>query len=145
MADRLNKPAPDWEAKDLDGKAWRLSELKGKVVVMDFWYRGCGWCMYAMPQVKQLAADYKDKPVVFLGMNTDQKEEDAQFVVKELGLTYPQIKATGIPDKFGVQGFPTLIIVDQTGTIRAFDVGYSPDLHDKASKKIDALLQKPAT
>lgn len=145
MADRLNKPAPDWEAKDLDGKTWRLSELKGKVVVMDFWYRGCGWCMYAMPQVKQLAADYKDKPVVILGMNTDQKEEDAHFVVKELGLTYPQIKAAGIPDKFGVQGFPTLIIVDPTGTIRAFDVGYSPDLREKVSKKIDAALQKPAT
>lgn len=144
-ANLLNKPAPDWEAKDLDGKTWRLSELKGKVVVMDFWYRGCGWCMYAMPQVKQLAADYKDKPVVILGMNTDQKEEDAHFVVKELGLTYPQVKATGIPDKFGVQGFPTLIIVDPTGTIRAFDVGYSPDLREKVSKKIDAALQKPAT
>ena len=62
---------------------------------MDFWYRGCGWCMYAMPQVKQLAEDYKDKPVVVLGMNTDRNEEDARFVVKELGLDVPADQSRG--------------------------------------------------
>ena len=137
----MNKEASDWSAQDLDGKEWKLSDLKGKVVVMDFWYRGCGWCMYAMPQVRQLSVDYKDKPVVFFGMNTDQKEDDAKFVVKEFDLKYPIIKATGIPEKYGVQGFPTLVIVDQNGKVRAFDVGYSPDLHDKVAKKLDELLQ----
>ncbi len=139
----LNKEAIDWSAQDLDGKEWKLSDLKGKVVVMDFWYRGCGWCMYAMPQVRQLSVDYKDKPVVFFGMNTDQKEEDAKFVVKEFDLKYPIIKAKEIPQKYGVQGFPTLVIVDQKGNVAAFDVGYSPDLHDKVSKKLDELLKAP--
>ena len=43
----------DWEAKGIDGTVHRLSEYRGKVVVMDFWYRGCGWCMGAMPKIKR--------------------------------------------------------------------------------------------
>src|SRR5439155_14948943 len=49
----LNKPAADWQASDIDGKPVKLADFRGKVVVMDFWYRGCGWCMYAMPQVRK--------------------------------------------------------------------------------------------
>jgi thiol-disulfide isomerase/thioredoxin len=137
----LNKPAADWSAKDLDGQEVSAKSLRGKVVVMDFWYRGCGWCMYAMPQVKQLASDFKDKPVAILGMNTDRDLADARFVVKELGLDYPQVQATGLPEKFAVQGFPTLIIIDQQGTVRDIHVGYSPNLRETVSKKIESLLK----
>jgi thiol-disulfide isomerase/thioredoxin len=142
--DVLNKPSPDWSTTDIDGKPAKLADFRGKVVVMDFWYRGCGWCMYAMPQVIQLSQDYKDKPVVVLGMNTDQKEEDARFVIDTFGLKYSTIKADGIPPKYGIQGFPTLVIVDQEGVVRDVHVGYSPDLREKVSKKIDELLGKSA-
>jgi thiol-disulfide isomerase/thioredoxin len=71
----IGKPLEDWQAADLDGKKWSREGLKGKVVVMDFWYRGCGWCMFAMPQLKEIAANYKGRDVVVLGMNTDTKEE----------------------------------------------------------------------
>jgi thiol-disulfide isomerase/thioredoxin len=144
LAEVLNKPAADWAAKDLNDQPVSAKSLRGKVVVMDFWYRGCGWCMYAMPQVKRLAADFKDKPVAVLGMNTDRNLDDARFVVKELGLDYPQVQATGIPEKFGVQAFPTLIIIDQEGAVRDVHVGYSPDLYDTVSKKIEALLSGKA-
>ncbi|MDB5288840.1 MAG: thiol-disulfide isomerase-like thioredoxin [Phycisphaerales bacterium] len=141
----LGKPIAHWEAKDLDGKLWSRDGLKGKVVVMDFWYRGCPWCMYAMPQVKQLAADYQDKGVVVLGMNTDRKEEDAKFVVKTLGLEHPQVKAQGLSKLLEIHSFPTLIIIDQEGVIRRLHAGYSPDLHDRVARHIDELLQqKPA-
>jgi thiol-disulfide isomerase/thioredoxin len=141
LAGVLNKPAADWSAKDLSDQPISAQSLRGKVVVMDFWYRGCGWCMYAMPQVKQLASDFKDKPVAILGMNTDRDLADAKFVVKELGLDYPQVQATGLPEKFGVQGFPTLVIIDQKGTVRDVHVGYSPNLRETVSKKIESLLK----
>jgi thiol-disulfide isomerase/thioredoxin len=145
LAGILNKPAAQWSAKDLDGRQQSQADLKGKVVVMDFWYRGCGWCMYAMPQVKQIAADYKDKGVVVLGMNTDTVEDDARLVIKEFGLSYPQVKAEGLPAKFGVQGFPSIVIIDQAGVVRGFHSGYSPDLREKVGKRIDELLaKKPA-
>ncbi len=140
LAGVLNKPAADWTSTDLAGKSVKLEDFRGKVVVMDFWYRGCGWCMFAMPQVKQLADDYKGQPVVFLGMNTDRNPADAQVVVKTFGLDYPTIRAEGIPEKYGVEGFPTLVIVDPAGIVREFHVGFSPTLRDDMSRRIKQLL-----
>jgi thiol-disulfide isomerase/thioredoxin len=136
----LNKPAAEWSATDVDGKPVKLADFRGKVVVMDFWYRGCGWCMYAMPQVMRLADDYKDKGVVVLGMSTDAAEKDARFVIDAMGLKYPTIKAAGIPERYGVQGFPTLIVVDGKGVVREVHVGYSPTLRADLGKTIDGIL-----
>jgi len=144
MKEVLNKPAPDWDATDIDGKPVKMSDFRGKVVVMDFWYRGCGWCMYAMPQVKQISEDFAGKPVAVLGMNTDSEEKDARFVIDAMGLKYRTIKATGVPEKFGVHGFPTLIVVDQQGIVRGFHVGYSPTLRQDIGRKIQELLDKPS-
>jgi thiol-disulfide isomerase/thioredoxin len=126
--------------KDLDGKSHSLKEYRGKVVVLDFWYRGCGWCVRAMPQINQLAEDFKDQPVAILGMNTDREEKDAKFVVEAMALKYPNLKAAGLPQKYGVQGFPTLILIGPDGTVRDLHVGYSPTLREDVAKEIRALL-----
>jgi thiol-disulfide isomerase/thioredoxin len=137
----LGKIAADWNTKDIDGASHSMEGYRGKVVVMDFWYRGCGWCIKAMPQIKELVEHYRDKPVVVLGMNTDREETDARFVVDKLGLNYATLKATGLPEKFAVQGFPTLVIVDQHGIVRKRHVGYSPTLRDDLIEEIDLLLK----
>ena len=72
---RLGKMAWDWEAKDIDGTVHRLSEYRGKVVVMDFWYRGCGWCMRPCPRSNTFQRHFRDEPVVVLGMSIDEDEE----------------------------------------------------------------------
>ena len=136
----LDKPAPDWHLDDLEGAAHSLSDYRGKVVVLDFWYRGCGWCIKAMPQVKQLAADFANRPVAILGMNTDADPADAKFVVKDLGLNYPILRAAAEPSPYHVRGFPTLFIVDRKGVVREMEVGYSPSLHDNVAAIIAKLL-----
>ena len=136
----INKPAADWTTTGLDGQTHSLADYRGKVVALDFWYRGCGWCMRAMPQVKQLADQFHGQPVVILGMNTDKKDEDANFVINKLQLNYQTLHGTGIPQKYGVQGFPTFIVIDQKGIVRARHVGYSPTLHDEMAKTITGLL-----
>lgn len=93
----LGHDAAEWEIKDLEGKTHALKDYRGKVVILDFWYRGCGWCIRAMPQVKELADDFRGQPVAVLGMNTDRDEKDAQFVVEEMKLNYPVMKAEGLP------------------------------------------------
>jgi thiol-disulfide isomerase/thioredoxin len=138
--DVLNKPAADWNTTDIDGKKHSLAGYRGKVLVLDFWYRGCGWCIKAMPQIKEVADHYKNKPVAVLGMNTDREEKDARFVVDKLSLNYTTLKAQGLPEKYGVQGFPTLIIIDQKGVVRGRHVGYSPTLRGELVKQIDGLL-----
>ena len=136
----LNKPAPSWATTDLDGQKHSLEDYRGKVVALDFWYRGCGWCMVAMPQIKALADQFRGLPVVILGMNTDRKDEDAKFVVNKMQLNYLTLHGTGIPEKYGVQGFPTFIVIDQNGIVRAQHVGYSPTLREEMAKSISKLL-----
>lgn len=138
----LGKPAAAWETKDLDGKAHALEDYRGKVVILDFWYRGCGWCIRAMPQVNELADHFKKEPVAVLGMNTDRDEKDARFVMDKMKLTYPVLKAEGLPEKYKVNGFPTLIIIDQKGDVRDVHVGYSPTLREEVARRVRELLAK---
>ncbi len=136
----LGKPAADWEVKDIAGKSHSLKDYRGKVVILDFWYRGCGWCIRAMPQVKEVADAFKSEPVAVLGMNTDAQDKDAQFVIDEMALNYPTLKAKGVPEKYGVRGFPTLIIIDKEGNVADIHVGYSPHLRQDVSETIKRLL-----
>jgi thiol-disulfide isomerase/thioredoxin len=137
----IGKPAFDFSAADLDGKAHKLSEYRGKVVLLDFWYRGCGWCMRAMPQMKLVADDFRDKPVAVLGLNTDPDVNDAKFVVDALKLNYTVLRIDqDTVSKFNVRGFPSLLIIDGRGIVRSFDEGYSPTLRVDLDKKVQSLL-----
>ena len=138
----VGKPAAAFTTTDLEGKEYSLDGLRGKVLVLDFWYRGCGWCIRAMPQVRELANDFKGQPVLVLGMNTDRDEKDARFTIDAMKLNYPTLKAEGLPEKFGVEGFPTLVVIDQSGTVRDLQVGYSPTLREEVGKTIRELLKK---
>ncbi|HEY2586207.1 MAG TPA: TlpA disulfide reductase family protein [Tepidisphaeraceae bacterium] len=140
LASQIGKPSADWSLKDLDGNTHALADYRGKVVVLDFWYRGCGWCMKAMPQMKQVTDDFKNAPVVIFGMNTDRDDNDAKFVVEKMGLNYATLKATGIPEKYGVHGFPTLIVIDPQGVVRDVHIGYSPHLREDLGQTIRKLL-----
>ncbi|MCH7920955.1 MAG: TlpA family protein disulfide reductase [Planctomycetes bacterium] len=136
----LNRPAADWTTTDLNGKKHSLAGHRGKVIVLDFWYRGCGWCIKAMPQIMEVTEHFRDQPVVVLGMNTDRKEADARFVATSLKLNYATLKAAGLPEKYGVQAFPTLIIIDTDGIVRDRHVGYSPNLREELIETISGLL-----
>lgn len=95
-----------------------------------------------MPQMVQLADDFKGRPVAVLGMNTDRKPEDARFVVDAMHLNYPVLKAEGLPEKYKVRGFPTLIVIDSEGKVADVHVGYSPTLREDVGKTIEGLLAR---
>ena len=126
VATLIGHAAEDWEATDLNGRLHRLKDYRGKVVILDFWYRGCIWCMRAMPQVARLAEELRDQPVVFLGMSVDSDENDAKLVAETMGLDYPVLRASELRDKCHVPAFPTLMIMDQKGVFADVYVGYSP-------------------
>ena len=137
----LQKPAHPFDCPDLDGKRLKVGDLEGKVVVLDFWYRGCGWCVKAMPQMNQLAADFAGSPVAILGMNTDSDIDDAKFVVEKMSLAYPTLRIDReLPAKYGVSGFPTLAVIDKKGVLRHLHVGYSPELRQSVGAKVRELL-----
>jgi hypothetical protein len=92
--------------------------------------------------MNQLADDFAGRPVAVLGMNTDRDVTDARFVVEQMALRYPTLKAEGLPEKFGVQGFPTLVVIDQQGVVHDFHVGYSPTLREDVGRQIRELLDR---
>ena len=69
--DMIGKPAPEIEGKDVDGKPIRLTHLKGKIVLVDFWATWCPPCVASFPTLRQLAREYKDRSFVILGVNLD--------------------------------------------------------------------------
>jgi thiol-disulfide isomerase/thioredoxin len=139
----LNKPAAQWETTDLEGERHSLTDYRGKVLVLDFWFRNCAPCIMAMPQIKEIVEQFRGKRVVVLGMNIDQEEKDARFVVNRLHLNYPTLKGEGLPEKYNVHSCPTLVIIDQQGIVRGWHVGYSADLREKVTKTINLLLTGP--
>jgi len=74
-------------------------------------------------------------------MNTDARDEDAKFVVEKMGLTYATLKATGLPERYNVRSFPTLVVIDREGVVRDVHVGYSPTLGDEVVKSVERLLK----
>jgi hypothetical protein len=73
-------------------------------------------------------------------MNNDQNEDDARFVAREMQLDYPVLRSQETPAKYAVQGFPTLIIIDQQGKVADVHVGYSPQLYEEVTAAVDRLL-----
>lgn len=137
----------DWELTDLDGKVHRSRDYRGKVVILDYWYRSCSWCVFALPQVKQLAEKYQGKPVAVLGINVDSNIDDARVIVKRFDLKFPQLRddlQKPVYSEARNQGFPVLYVLDQTGRIREIHSGYSVDLAKNVSEAIDGLLKEGA-
>jgi len=137
-----DKPAATWTTTDLEGQQHSLADYHGKVVVLDFWFRNCGWCIQSMPQIKALADQFRGQPVVILGMNVDKQDKDAKYVVDKLQLNYLTLHGKDIEEKYGVRGCPTFIVIDQKGIVRVRHIGYSPTLREDMAKTISNLLSE---
>lgn len=101
------------------GKAIRLSEFAGKVVVLDFWASWCGPCKKQMPILDRVAQDYADADVTFLGISTDTEPDAAIEFLKANPVSYASVlDRTGeVSRDFGVTGLPTLVIIDAEGKV----------------------------
>ena len=118
-------PAPDFTLQDLDGKTVTLSELKGQVVVINFWATWCAPCRLEMPTLQASYDSLKDSGFTVLGVNYGDRLEDAQLYAGELGLTFPILMDPGdtVNDLYRVRGYPTTFFIDRDGMIARQQVG----------------------
>lgn len=120
--------APDFTLKSIDGKNISLSSLKGKVVVLDFWGSWCGWCIKGMPKMKEYYEKYKGKFEI-LGVDCNDTEAKWKAAVEKHQLPWIHVynpKGSDVLDKYGVQGFPTKIVIGPDGKIVKTIVGEDP-------------------
>jgi thiol-disulfide isomerase/thioredoxin len=123
--DMLRKPAPDFSlpivANGDPGSRLKLSELQGKIVLLDFWATWCGPCAVQAPILDRIARKYPDDLMV-LGVNVGESPARARAYAKQKGLSYPiladphqQVQAL-----YGASTLPTVVLIDQKGHITAF-------------------------
>lgn len=130
--------APDFALKDLEGKTVKLSDFRGKWVILDFWGSWCIWCIRGLPELKDAYAKYHDVLEV-VGVDCNETEEAWRAGVKKYDLTWVNVynpKDSGVLDEYGVQGFPTKAIIDPEGKIRNITTGHKPDFFDTLSQLI---------
>ncbi|HLP85800.1 MAG TPA: TlpA disulfide reductase family protein, partial [Phycisphaerales bacterium] len=140
------KPVPAISVGDWIGSAVDVKDAKGKVVVIDFWATWCGPCMKSIPKNVELVDEFKDKGLVFVGVHDFNDGWDkAAAVVKSNKINYPVGRdATGgaSQKRFGVISWPTYIVVDKFGIVRA--AGLVPSrVRDVVSVLIDEPGPKP--
>lgn len=123
------EPAPGFSLKDLDGKVAALSDMKGNVVLIDFWATWCGPCRMEMPEIQKIHDDLKGKGLIVLGIDNETDTEMVKRFLSENEYTYPTLidpdHKTG--GEYRVSGIPTVYIIDKEGNVAASLVGYSPD------------------
>jgi peroxiredoxin len=138
----VDRPAPGFAVRTLDGKLVALDELRGNVVVLNFWHRACGPCIWEMPQLNRLVRECADRPVVFLAPALDS--DDA---LREL-LRSREFLYRVVPDSeemnrsFGIQAFPTHVLIDRQGVVRHVLPGGHASIGKTLGALIDRLLRQ---
>ena len=130
--------APDFKLRNLDGEYMTLASFKGKYVLLDFWGTWCGWCIKGIPDMKEYYAKYKDR-IEFVGIDCRDTEEKWKEGVAKHELPWTNLyngDGQGIVIAYGVQGYPTKIIIDPEGKIVEAFLGEDPALY----KKLDELF-----
>ncbi|HYN83979.1 MAG TPA: cytochrome c biogenesis protein CcdA [Pyrinomonadaceae bacterium] len=117
-------PAPDVEMKTLDGKALRLNELRGQVVLLNFWATWCGPCKSEIPALNALHRDLGARGLTVLGVTT----HDAPELIREYQQDFPQeyrvaTAAPSVASEFSVVALPTTLVIDREGRVRQRIVG----------------------
>jgi peroxiredoxin len=121
----VGKPAPDFEYPDSNGKMWKLSDFRGKVVFVSFWATWCATCKSEMPSKESLYRRMQGKPFQMLGMLF---RDDPVNLIKYFRSTKVSLPTLISPDNeaakiFGITGVPETFIIDKDGIVREKLVG----------------------
>lgn len=141
---RPGAPAPDVTITTLEGKEVRLTDLKGKVVVLDFWATWCAPCVTALPELSELAELFRDKGLVLYGINVRESREMIQRFLenRELTAEFAVDFDGAVAKAFDQRALPYTLIIDQGGIIRYVHVGYRPDLQALLRIEARRLLEE---
>lgn len=115
-----------------------LSDLRGRAVVLDFWATWCGPCRVEAPIVNKVAARFRDRGLVTVGVNTSDEESLAAPWVKRNGISFPIVydEKNQAARAFGVDNLPTLVVISKSGKIVAMRTGVTDD------SELEALIRQ---
>lgn len=139
------KKAPKWTLPTLKGDTISLSDFRGKVVLVDFFYRKCAPCNAAMPVLQRLHEKYKDQGLVVIGIDPIDdpvKDDMADFLAKR-GIDYTVVfSSRNLPQEYHVTGYPTLFFINAKGKIEKVHEGFSQTMEQELEEQIQKMLKK---
>lgn len=138
----VSGPAPDFTLKSRSGENIKLSDLRGNVVMINFWASWCGPCRQEMPHLETLSKEYADYGFTLLGVNVDEKQELAEKLLAQIPVSFPILfdPTSSVSKLYNVDAMPTTILVDRDGNLRHLHRAYRPGFEDIYSDQIKALV-----
>lgn len=123
-------PAPAFALTDINGQAYNLADLRGKVVVLNFWFIGCVVCHQEMPALKQLVTDYRANPnVVFISLARENAGRLRRYVASKGDFGFAVLALPpALAQQFGITGYPTTVVLDRNGHYSYDKEGYVGNL-----------------
>jgi cytochrome c biogenesis protein CcmG/thiol:disulfide interchange protein DsbE len=135
--------APEFDLEKLDGTRVTSADLKGKVVIVDFWATWCAPCIAEIPNYNELTAKYADSDVVLLGITLESgSKESVISEVNELGIKYPIVMGNDevVQGFGGVIGYPTTFLVSKDWKVHQRYLGLKTNKKEMIEKDVEALL-----
>ncbi len=115
--------APDFTITTFEGDTLRLSDLRGKIVILNFWASWCGPCRDEAPFLQSVYEQYADQDVVVLGVTFSDVEADSRAFIQQYQITYPNAPDIGTnitKDLYHIMGVPETFVINRDGTIAQF-------------------------
>jgi len=137
----VNKPAPVFTLATLTGTKVKLSDFRGKVVLLDFWETSCGPCRAEYPHLKRIQGELREAGAVVLMVSLDSEVAQVKPFAEKNGFAdMVLLKDDSVREKYGVEAMPHNFIIDQAGNIRFSEVGFTLDSPLQFRAEIKMLL-----
>jgi thiol-disulfide isomerase/thioredoxin len=140
----VSGPAPDFTLKSLAGKNLKLSEMRGNVVLINFWASWCGPCRQEMPLLNNLHNKYAPLGFTVIGVNVEEKTENARGFIKDTPVDFPILldNRNQVSKLYKVVAMPTTVVVDRDGNMRFLHHGYVPGDELEYRKMVKELIRE---
>ncbi len=137
-------PAPDFALKSDSGENLRLSELRGDVVLINFWASWCGPCRQEMPLLSGLHEQYRDLGFTVLGVNVEENSEAARKLLRDMPVSFPVLFDTdsAVSKQYDVMAMPSTVLVDRDGNMRYLHRGFNPGEEAIYAEKVRDLIRE---
>lgn len=134
--------APGWSLVSLNNDSVKLSDLKGKTVLLDFFYKSCYPCMLALPKLQALSEKYKDEGLVVISIDPfDKKKDELRAFLAKKGVAYKTLLSDEtIPKAYHVSGYPTIYLLDVEGKIAFSQIGFGEGMEDYLESMVKKAL-----
>ncbi len=140
----LTGPAPDFTLKSRGGENIKLSELRGQVVMINFWASWCGPCRQEMPLLDQLYQRYQPMGFTLLGVNVEEDSRAADKVLSQIPVSFPILydNKNQVSETYDVSAMPSTVLIDRDGKVRYLHKGYLPGYEEDYQQQIRELVRE---